>query len=185
MKKEMQNMSLVHRSNRMPMEAFKTITPVVLVSLSAGMIELVDVHTHESFKMPTTMRIGSANDLMKHCPFSHHRVVIDDENVAAEIFQAALKSCSFVQHDVPTIFVVRPQSSFVGDLAKSELHLLSKMVDRSGFTIADVQFFLKDKVTEEDWTYFEELQMRQSELVMPTHDSGTMSRIRRWFNQNL
>lgn len=173
-----------YRSNREASEPFQAAVPVLLVALSAGAIELIDVATRESFRMPTVSRVGTANELLKHCPFSHHRIVIDDEMVAAEMFQAALKNSELVDIDVPTIFVIRPQSAFVADLSKTELALLVNMVEYSGYPIADIQFFLKDKISEDDWKYLEELQVR--DIVLPSRKrSGAMEKIRRWFNQNL
>ncbi|ULJ65200.1 hypothetical protein [Wielerella bovis] len=171
-----------HRSNRQIAEPLAPSIPVILVALSAGMIELINIASRESFKMPTTLRVGSANDLMKQCPFSHHRVVIDDETSAAEIFQAALKNSNLVDRNKPTIFVIRPQSMFVADLAKTELVLLINMVEASGYAIADIQFFLKDKIDEDDWAYLESLQI--SDIVFPDNRSK-MGKLRRWFSQNL
>ena len=110
---------------------------------------------------------------------------MDDEEVAAEIFQAALNNSNMVSRDIPTLFVIQPQSGFIGDLAKSELNLLINMVYETGYPVADIQFFLKDHIGEDDWQYLEQLCRRSFALPAVQHKENSLVRLKNWLNQNL
>lgn len=163
--------------------------PVILVLLSAGVIELIDVATRRPFRMNTTVHVGAALELIKHCPFSHKRVAVDDENVAAEILQTALRTSGFVESEQACVLVIRPAPTFVDDISKTELISLSAMVAKTGFPVLETQFFLKPTIEEEDWAYFEALQNQQEEIEpihQPTYENGNlMNRFRNWIDKNL
>ena len=161
--------------------------PVIFVHLTQGAIILVDVHSRKTIKVPTTLRVGSAQNLMKPCPFSHARLVIDDEAVAADIFQAALKNCSFISNRAPILFIVQPQISFVHNITKSELEMLTRMIKQSGFPIVDIQFFLNDKITDDDWQYFAHLPSNYPSFQPEKHRDTTsqIRKLKNWFSQNL
>lgn len=163
--------------------------PVVLVLLSAGVIELIDVATRRQYRMNTTVHVGAALELIKHCPFSHARVAVDDENVAAEILQTALRTSGFVDNDQACVLVIRPAPQFVNDISKTELISLSAMVAKSGFQVAETQFFLKPAVEDEDWIYFQALQNQQDEIeTLPEPEypqEGFINRFRHWIDKNL
>ena len=162
--------------------ALSVTMPVVLLRLSAGSLQLVDVATRQAFKMPTTLHIGSAQDLMKPCPFSHARIVIDDEQVALDIFQIAQQACPFINADSPTLYIVQPQQAFVNNIAKSELQMLSNMILNAEYPVVDVQFFLNEKISEDDWHYFTHLPTMYDIVSEP---SGKLSWLKNWFHRNL
>lgn len=168
---------------------YRPSVPVILVLLSAGVIELLDVATRRKFRMNTTVHVGVALELIKHCPFSHKRVAVDDENVAAEILQTALRTSGFVENEQPCVLVIRPAPAFVGDISKTELISLSAMVAKSGFQVAETQFFLKPDIEDEDWVYFEALQHQQNEVeTLPEpeyQEEGLVNRFRHWIDKNL
>lgn len=164
--------------------------PVILVLLSAGAIDLIDVATRQSFRMSTTVHVGAALELIKHCPFSHARVAVDDENTAAEILQAALRTSGFVDAHQPCVLVIRPAPQFVDDISKTELISLSAMVAKTGFNVIETQFFLKSTLEAEDWAYFEALQNQQNEIAQPAQhyheETGSLlGNFRNWINKNL
>ena len=174
-----------------PNQPIQSAIPVVLLQLTAGALILVNVMTRQAFKMPTTLRVGSAQDLMKPCPFSHLRIAIDDEQVACDIFQAALKACPFVSANEATLFIVQPQAQFVGNIAKSELTMLNRMVLNANFPIVDVQFFLNDTLTEDDWKYFTNLPNTYKKSITtvisdnPPEEEAKIGKFRKWINRNL
>lgn len=171
-------------------ESATRAVPVILVLLSAGTIDLIDVATRQNFRMNTTVHVGAALELIKNCPFSHARVAVDDENTAAEILQAALRTSGFVENQQPCVLVIRPAPQFVNDISKTELISLSAMVAKSGFNVIETQFFLKPTVESEDWTYFEALQNQQNEVALPSQNyheesNSFMERVRHWVSKTL
>ena len=80
--------------------------------------------------------------------------------------------------------MVRPQSQFVYDLSKTELELLSRIVRQSGYTVAELQFYLKDSISDEDWPYLEALARQRMEYIEPPRPH-IIKRFVRWFSQNL
>ena len=170
------------------MAVIQTHIPVLLVSLSAGIIEIHNMSNNRaSFKMPTTLRIGLVDDVMKPCPFSHPRVAIDDEQVAADIFQNALAKSGMVQRNQPCIVVLHPQSHFASDMTQSELQMLTRMVHESGFPIhGEVYFLLKPSIDESDWQYFEAMAREPApQLMQPENQAGVLRRAWNWLAQNL
>lgn len=171
-------------------ESTSHAVPVILVLLSAGSIDLLDVATRQSFRMSTTVHIGAALELIKHCPFSHARVAVDDENTAAEILQTALRTSGFVDSHQPCVLVIRPAPQFVNDISKTELISLSAMVAKTGFNVIETQFFLKTTIESEDWAYFEALQNQHNEVDLPTphypqESDSLMTHLRNMFTKYL
>ena len=170
------------------MTVIQTHIPVLLVSLSAGIIEIHNMSSNRaSFKMPTTLRIGLVDDVMKPCPFSHPRVAIDDEQVAADIFQNALAKSGMAKHDRPCVIVIHPQSHFASDMTQSELQMLTRMVHESGFPIyGEVYFLLKPTIDESDWQYFEAMAREPvQQETQPKKRAGVVRRTWDWLSQNL
>ena len=159
-------------------------TPTILVQLTVGALILVDVYSRQAFKMPTTLRVGTINELIKSCPFSHPRMIISDEQSATEIFKMALNACPFVTMEEASIFVIQPQPSFISNIATCELIMMQNMIQKSGYPIIETQFLLNESIAEEDWKFL--INLSQSyKHKQPKTNVNIFKRIKSWADNSL